>query len=63
MAKFGSYLKEAYSELMYKVSWPSWEELQNSTIIVMIASLLIGLIIFLIDKVFSMALSTYYHMF
>ena len=36
-----SYFKEAFNELFHKVSWPSWAELQDSTIVVMIASALI----------------------
>ena len=37
MSKIGSYIQEAYDELLHKVSWPSWDELQQTTIIVLIA--------------------------
>ncbi len=63
MAKIGAYLKDTFDELLYKVSWPTWQELQNSTIIVMVSSLIIGIIIFLMDKSFNTILSTYYHLF
>ncbi len=46
-------MKDAYNELVYKVSWPSREELTSSTIIVMIASLIIALIVFLMDSAFE----------
>ena len=36
--KINLYLKEAYNELVHKVTWPTWKELQNSAIVVMIAS-------------------------
>ena len=36
-------------ELLNKVSWPSWDELRTSTIIVLIASLIFGVIIYVID--------------
>ena len=47
MAKKQSYIKESYDELVKKVSWPTWSELQSSSSIVAIASLIIALIIFI----------------
>ena len=35
--KIGNYIQEAYDELLHKVSWPSWDELQQTTIIVLVA--------------------------
>ncbi len=49
MAKFGTYVQEAYDELVHKVSWPSWDELQQTTIIVLVALILITAIIFGMD--------------
>jgi preprotein translocase subunit SecE len=49
MKKIIAYFKEVYNELVNKVSWPSWKELQTSALIVMIASLLIALIVFVMD--------------
>ncbi|MDD5619968.1 MAG: preprotein translocase subunit SecE, partial [Proteiniphilum sp.] len=43
MKKIVAYLRDAYNELVYKVSWPSKEELSGSTVIVLIASLIIAL--------------------
>jgi preprotein translocase subunit SecE len=47
--KVGSYFKESYTELVHKVSWPSLSELTNSAIVVLVASLVIAVIVFLID--------------
>ena len=47
MAKKQSYIKSSYDELVNKVSWPSWSELQSSSIVVAIASIIIALIIYL----------------
>jgi preprotein translocase subunit SecE len=47
--KIVQYFKDAYAELIYKVTWPSWDELQGSAIVVMVASLIIALIIALMD--------------
>lgn len=45
MSKFGNYVTEAYDELVHKVSWPSWSELQQTTLIVIVALALTTLLI------------------
>ncbi len=49
MSKFGTYIQEAYDELVHKVSWPSWEELQQTTVIVMVGLLITTIVIFGMD--------------
>ena len=51
MSKVGSYIQEAYDELLHKVRWPTWEELQQTTIIVLIALGLVTAVIFGMDLV------------
>ena len=63
MAKKKSYIKSSYDELVNKVSWPSWPELQSSTIVVAIASIIIALIIYIMDSVFSNVLNVFYSFF
>jgi len=63
MSKMISYLKEAFSELLNKVTWPSWSDLQNSSIVVAIATLIIALVIYLLDTTFSNILDLYYSFF
>jgi preprotein translocase subunit SecE len=46
-------LQESYDELVHKVTWPSWKQLQSSSILVLVASVIIALIIFLMDYVFG----------
>ena len=41
MNKVTNYFRESYKELMEKVTWPTWSELQQSTVIVLVATLLI----------------------
>jgi preprotein translocase subunit SecE len=60
MKKITAYLKDSYTELVYKVSWPSREELSNSSVIVMIASLIIALLVFGIDSLFEWVLKLLY---
>ncbi|MDR1984061.1 MAG: preprotein translocase subunit SecE [Prevotellaceae bacterium] len=47
--KIKTYLKNAYTELVNKVSWPSWKELQGSALLVMVASLILAIVIFAMD--------------
>ncbi len=61
--KIGSYIKDSFDELLHKVSWPTWEELQNSAVVVAVASLIIALIIFLMDSVFSKLMELFYDFF
>lgn len=48
-----NYVKEAYNELVHKVTWPSVSELRSSAIVVMIASLIFSLVILAMDQVFE----------
>ena len=61
--KIKAYLKEVYNELMNKVSWPSWAELQSSALVVMIASLLFALVIFAMDFSFREVMGFIYELF
>ncbi len=58
-----SYFKEAYTELVYKVSWPTWSELQNSGLVVMVASLIIAVIVFIMDFSSEKFMQLIYKMF
>jgi preprotein translocase subunit SecE len=61
--KFVEYVKESYDELMHKVSWPTWSELQNSAVVVSVASLIIALVVFVMDKSFEVILQQFYSLF
>ena len=63
MKRFINYVKECYTELVEKVSWPTWKELQSSAIVVSIASLIIALVVYLMDKSFETLLETFYKIF
>ena len=62
-SKVVTYFKESYDELMHKVSWPTWSELQGSAIVVSIASLIIALVVFLMDETFRNILLQFYKLF
>ncbi|TXB65221.1 preprotein translocase subunit SecE [Vicingus serpentipes] len=63
MAKVGTYIQESVDELLNKVSWPTWSELQNSAVIVMIASVIFALIIYVMDTSFSNLMKLIYDLF
>ena len=44
------FAREAYRELRYKVTWPTFVEARNMTLIVIILSTIIGLILGLLDQ-------------
>ncbi|MCO4813360.1 MAG: preprotein translocase subunit SecE [Flavobacteriales bacterium] len=53
MSKVKEYLNETVTEMVHRVTWPTWKELQSNTIIVVIASVLIALSIFVMDYAFG----------
>jgi len=51
--KVREYFQETYNELVNKVSWPTWSELQSSAILVMVATLIVAILIYSMDTIFS----------
>ena len=47
------YIKDSYKELVEKVRWPSFAQLQSSTIVVMVASLIFAMIVLVMDVSFE----------
>ena len=43
------YVKESIDELLYKVTWPTWQELQSTTLIVLVSLVLFSIAVFLAD--------------
>ena len=60
MRRFINYVKESYAEMTKKVSWPTWDKLQNSAIVVMVASVIFAVVIFAIDFCFQHLMSAIY---
>ncbi len=74
VSKFKNYFNETVNEMVHNVSWPTWKELQSNTIIVVIATVIFTILIFLMDFLFGIsgaddksawkgALGFIYHMF
>ena len=58
--RFIHYVKNAYAELVQKVTWPSWNQLSNSAVIVMTASLLFAVVILAMDLAFENIMKAIY---
>jgi len=63
LKKIKEYFREAYDELVHKVTWPSWKELQSSALVVMVASFIIALVIFVMDISFENIMKVIYSLF
>ncbi|MGN1245163.1 MAG: preprotein translocase subunit SecE [Muribaculaceae bacterium] len=51
MMKILKDIEDSYNELVYKVSWPTKSQLANSSVVVMVASIIIAIVIFAMDEV------------
>ncbi|CAN5613776.1 preprotein translocase subunit SecE [soil metagenome] len=63
MSKFQLFIKDSYYEMTNKVSWPKYKQLQNSSVLVLVASLIFAILIGLIDLVFDNVMTWYYNAF
>ena len=63
MEKVKNYVLESIDEVRNKVSWPKFNELQSSAILVLVASLIFALIIGMIDLGFNNSLAWFYREF
>ena len=63
MNKITTYFSESYKELVEKVTWPNWAQLQQSTVIVLIATVLITALVWVMDFAASGSLNFIYKLF
>ncbi len=63
MNKIANYFRESYQELLEKVTWPSWNHLQQSTMIVLVATILITALVSLMDFASNQMLKLIYSLF
>jgi preprotein translocase subunit SecE len=60
MNKFLQYVKDSYKELTEKVTWPNWSELQQSTMIVLVTTILLSVVVWVMDFIAGGALNFLY---
>ncbi|MDY3091126.1 MAG: preprotein translocase subunit SecE [Porphyromonas sp.] len=60
VSRIGTAFKDSYTELTQKVTWPTRQELTGSSIIVLIASIIIALFVTSVDGLFNWVLTFVY---
>jgi preprotein translocase subunit SecE len=63
MSKVQTYFRDSYKEMTEKVTWPTWPQLQQSTMIVLVATLVITAIVWLMDLASNNLLKFVYSLF
>jgi len=60
MKKFVGNLKESYVEFTKKTTWPTWEKLQGSAVLVMVTTVLLAAVLWVIDFAFQHLMTVIY---
>ena len=55
-----NYIKESYNELVNKVTWPTFPQLQSSTVVVMVASAIFAIVVLAMDLTFENMMAAIY---
>ena len=55
-----NYIKESYNELVNKVTWPTFSQLQSSTVVVMVASAIFAIVVLAMDLTFENMMAAIY---
>ncbi|MCH7512628.1 MAG: preprotein translocase subunit SecE [Bacteroidetes bacterium] len=63
MDKVQAFIRESTNEMRYKVSWPKYKDLQNSSVLVLVASLILSLFIGVVDFSFENLMEWFYTAF
>ena len=60
MRKFINYLKECYVELVKKTTWPTWDKLQGSALLVIVTTVILAAVLWVIDFAFQSLMTGIY---
>jgi preprotein translocase subunit SecE len=63
MDKVKNYINDTIEEMRFKVSWPSFTELQKSSVLVLVGSLVFALVVGAMDFVYDTTLTWFYNQF
>ncbi len=63
LTRLRNYWSLTVDELLNKVSWPTWDELRSSTLIVLVASIIMAFFIYLMDLGLGTILKYIYKVF
>ena len=59
MSSLVDFLKGSYTEFKDKVEWPKWPDLQSSTIVVAVTTVILALFTFGVDSLFSVTIKKF----
>jgi len=60
MNKIFEFIKESYEEVVHRVTWPKYSELQQSSTLVLVASLIFAVVIAAVDFIFHEGMTLFY---
>ena len=60
MKKFINYCKESVVELTKKTTWPNWEKLQSSAILVLVTTVILAALLWVVDFAFQHLMTAIY---
>ena len=60
MKKFINYCKESFVELTKKTTWPNWEKLQSSAILVLVTTVILAALLWVVDFAFEQLMTAIY---
>ena len=60
MKKFINYCKESFVELTKKTTWPNWEKLQSSAILVLVTTVILAALLWVVDLAFQHLMTAIY---
>ena len=63
MNKVSIFLRESMNEMRYKVTWPKYRDLQNSSVLVLVASVILALFIGIVDYSLENLMEWFYSAF
>jgi preprotein translocase subunit SecE len=63
MDKVKKYVNDTVEEMRFKVSWPTFAELQKSAVLVLVGSLIFALVVGAMDFVYDKGLTMFYDQF
>ncbi|MCS6990373.1 MAG: preprotein translocase subunit SecE [Chitinophagales bacterium] len=63
MKRVREYFSDMYVEMTQKVSWPTWEELQESLVVVSVAILLLTFVVWIMNEISNLTMTTFYQLF
>jgi preprotein translocase subunit SecE len=63
MSKLTAYFRDSYRELIEKVTWPTWQQLQQSTMIVLVSTIIITIVVWAMDFGIAGLLDLVYSLF